>query len=123
MFNGENCPPVVSCEFAHNNSWYVTFETDDDAQRAWQFLREEVREFQGKPIMARIKAKPIHPRIGLPVPSVKNGFRNTPAPPAAFDPSNAYPPTPQRFVFANGTPPPQYSNHQMHVYVSFNLFF
>lgn len=46
LFSGENCPKCISCEFAHNNSWYVTFESDEDAQRAYRFLREEVREFQ-----------------------------------------------------------------------------
>lgn len=47
----ENCPRFVSCEFAHNNSWYVVFESEDDAQRAYQYLREEVGFFLGKPIM------------------------------------------------------------------------
>jgi hypothetical protein len=48
LFSGEGCPRLISCEFAHNNSWYVTFESDEDAQRAYRFLREEVREFQVK---------------------------------------------------------------------------
>ncbi|XP_071101169.1 la-related protein 4-like isoform X1 [Haliotis cracherodii] len=73
LFKGENCPPFVNCEFAHNNSWYVTFESDEDAQRAYQFLREEVRTFLDRPIMARIKAKPLIrstfvPRNGMKVP-------------------------------------------------------
>nr|CAD7424692.1 unnamed protein product [Timema monikensis] len=46
VLRGEGCPRLISCEFAHNNSWYVTFESDEDAQRAYRFLREEVREFQ-----------------------------------------------------------------------------
>ncbi|XP_071990841.1 la-related protein 4 isoform X1 [Engystomops pustulosus] len=56
LFDNENCPNVISCEFAHNNNWYVTFQSDTDAQQAFKYLREEVKTFQDKPIMARIKA-------------------------------------------------------------------
>ncbi|XP_054905647.1 la-related protein 4 isoform X3 [Poeciliopsis prolifica] len=56
LFKNENCPKVISVEFAHNNNWYVTFQSDTDAQQAYKYLREEVKTFQGKPIMARIKA-------------------------------------------------------------------
>ncbi|KAK0093810.1 hypothetical protein PV326_012578 [Microctonus aethiopoides] len=121
LFSGEGCPRLISCEFAHNNSWYVTFESDEDAQKAYRFLREEVREFQGKPIMARIKAKPMN---RLPIPTVanvggiKNGYR-TPPPQPVYDPSS-YPPGQQRFLYTNGTTIPQntmppYPN-QVHVY-------
>ncbi|XP_040569498.1 uncharacterized protein Larp4B isoform X1 [Lepeophtheirus salmonis] len=60
IFSGDNCPKFVSCEFAHNNSWYVTFESDSDAQEAFKYLREEVKEFKGTPICARIKSKPMN---------------------------------------------------------------
>ncbi|KAI4491665.1 PREDICTED: la-related protein CG11505 isoform X1 [Polistes canadensis] len=121
LFSGEGCPRFISCEFAHNSSWYVTFESDEDAQKAYRFLREEVREFQGKPIMARIKAKPMN-RLPIPVVAgvggIKNGYR-TPPPPPVYDPSN-YTAGQQRFLYPNGTTIPQttlppYAN-QVHVY-------
>ncbi|XP_035309637.1 la-related protein 4-like isoform X2 [Cricetulus griseus] len=59
LFKNGNCPKVISCEFAQNSTWYVTFQSDTDAQQAFQYLREEVKTFQGKPIMARIKATAI----------------------------------------------------------------
>lgn len=74
---GDKCPQFMSCEFAHNSSWYVTFESDEDAQQAYRYLREEVRSFQGKPIMARIKAKPISRASFLP--PYKNGLRHQPS--------------------------------------------
>ncbi|XP_035244273.1 la-related protein 4-like isoform X1 [Anguilla anguilla] len=56
LFKSDDCPKVLSVEFAHNNNWYITFQSDTDAQQAYRYLREEVKTFQGKPIMARIKA-------------------------------------------------------------------
>lgn len=46
LFSGESCPKFISCEFAHNTSWYVAFESDEDAQAAYAYLREEVKTFQ-----------------------------------------------------------------------------
>ncbi|XP_028262151.1 la-related protein 4 [Parambassis ranga] len=56
LFKSESCPKVLSAEFAHNSNWYITFQSDMDALQAYRYLREEVKMFQGKPIMARIKA-------------------------------------------------------------------
>jgi len=82
LFSGGNCPRIVSCEFSLNNSWYVTFDSDDDAQRAYRYLREEIREFKGHPIMARIKAKPMNRTTttwrennSKPPGAVANGYR------------------------------------------------
>lgn len=68
LFQSVNCPKVLSAEFAHNSNWYITFQSDMDALQAYRYLREEVKTFQGKPIMARIKA--INTFFG------KNGFRS-----------------------------------------------
>ncbi|XP_065655707.1 uncharacterized protein LOC100211173 isoform X5 [Hydra vulgaris] len=57
LFDHPNCPKWSSFEFAHNDSWYVTFECEEDAKRAYRHLREEVQCFKGRPLMARIKAK------------------------------------------------------------------
>ncbi|KAM9408218.1 la-related protein 4 [Pholidichthys leucotaenia] len=56
LFKSKSCPKVLNVEFAHNSSWYITFQSDVDALQAHKYLREEVKTFQGKPIMARIKA-------------------------------------------------------------------
>ncbi|XP_040015275.1 la-related protein 4 isoform X2 [Xiphias gladius] len=68
LFKSVNCPKVLCAEFAHNSNWYITFQSDMDALQAYRYLREEVKMFQGKPIMARIKA--INTFFG------KNGFRS-----------------------------------------------
>ena len=54
MFRGDGCPPFLDCVFAHNDSWYVTFSNEEEAHRAYLYLRETVRTFQGKPIMVSL---------------------------------------------------------------------
>lgn len=86
LFKNDNCPKVISVEFAHNNNWYITFQSDTDAQqvsspvlsclwvfsenvapcidmlfshvlpKAYKYLREEVKTFQGKPIMVSLSS-------------------------------------------------------------------
>lgn len=55
MFSSENCPKFSRCEFAHNNSWYVLFDSDEDTQKAYRYLREEAKTFNGKPVMVSFK--------------------------------------------------------------------
>ncbi|XP_037084914.1 la-related protein Larp4B-like [Pollicipes pollicipes] len=107
IFESPNCPKVVNVQNARlNNSWYVNFESDEDAQMAYRYLREEVRCFQGKPIMARIKAQPIINRMYNPPPSAaKNGFVAAPGggePPAAYQVNGSVPAG--RYTYTVGTP-------------------
>ncbi|XP_046859159.1 la-related protein 4B-like [Xenia sp. Carnegie-2017] len=76
LFSGEGCPKYVSCEPANNNYWYIQFVSEECAQKAYRYLREDVKTFKGKPIMARIKAKPI-PRAASNY-GQKNGLQQAP---------------------------------------------
>ena len=40
-----NCPPCHQCESAGNDSWYVTFNNEEEAQKALQYLKIEIQTF------------------------------------------------------------------------------
>lgn len=42
----ETLPKMLSCDYAHNNVWYLTFESDDDAQKAYHYIRDHVKEYK-----------------------------------------------------------------------------
>ncbi|CAD5210437.1 unnamed protein product [Bursaphelenchus xylophilus] len=51
----DDCVNYVSLSYGLNNSWYVTFATEEDTQKAFMHLQSLGRTFRGKPIYARIK--------------------------------------------------------------------
>ncbi|KAE9554913.1 hypothetical protein FO519_001878 [Halicephalobus sp. NKZ332] len=56
MFIG--CPKYISLSYGLNNSWYVTFETEEATQLAFLHLQNLRKSFNGKQICVRIKTGP-----------------------------------------------------------------
>ncbi len=44
LFKNDDCPKVISVEFAHNNNWYITFQSDTDAQQVWVCFYLEIKQ-------------------------------------------------------------------------------
>ena len=81
---------------------YVTFDSDEDAQKAYRFLREEVRTYKGQPIMARIKSKPMNRTTTYPGGS---GGKAAPPPNGFRQPTSAVTSPGQSAALAPSTPP------------------
>lgn len=61
IFDESKCPvKLEKCESTHNQSYYLYFHGDEDAQKAMTYLRDELVYYPSTqiPILARIKAKP-----------------------------------------------------------------
>ncbi|KAK3714108.1 hypothetical protein QZH41_017938, partial [Actinostola sp. cb2023] len=102
LFEGEGCPKHSKCEFVGNDYWYIHFDDEDSAQKAYKYLREEVRTFKGKPIMARIKANTIHQappkNVAHSSPQVDSSVITTPPHQAPmYSPRFQFPPVPPIF--------------------------
>ncbi|XP_031568865.1 la-related protein 4B-like isoform X2 [Actinia tenebrosa] len=113
LFEGEGCPKHVKCEFVGNDYWYIHFENEDCAQKAYEYLREEVKTFKGKPIMARMKANAIHstatPKSVPSTPPQMDNTVITPPHQATMFTRFQYPPVQPMFNSAQQYGPPFYA--------------
>jgi len=128
LFLNEHCPvPAVACERALNSAtsdcWYITFNSEDDAQNAFLYLTRENVSIRGQKVLARMKArlwqKPssvpsTHPSTPVSPPISNNNSGATSPPPL---PLSAQQQQPSIQTYPNSTfvpqqqVPPQYSSH------------
>ena len=38
LFASDKCPNYSSCEFADNDCWYITFDSEEDTQKVWLYI-------------------------------------------------------------------------------------
>ena len=135
LFINEHCPvSAVACEKALESGtsgcWYITFNSEDDAQNAFLYLTRENVSIRGQKVLARMKARlwqkpsssvpstnPTTP-VSPPITNNNGGATSPPPPPSAQQSMLTYPnPTfvPQQQQQQQQQPPqqgpPQYSSH------------
>ena len=143
LFLNEHCPvPAVACERVLNSGtsacWYITFNSEDDAQNAFLYLTRENVSIRGQKVLARMKAllwqKPssvpsTHPTTPVSPPITSNNSGATSPPPQPLSaqqqqqsqpiqtyPNSAFVPQQQQ----QQQVPPQYSSHPQQQQQQFN---
>ncbi|CAJ0962594.1 unnamed protein product, partial [Mesorhabditis belari] len=101
-------PSYVSLRYGLNNSWYVTYNTEEETQEAYLHLQNSGASINGKPVCARIKT-------GGPPSSELYPERSTSSvPPMAPSPTNDLPVTTAQTpstCSSNPAPPPAQYTH------------
>ncbi|CAF1220241.1 unnamed protein product [Adineta steineri] len=136
LFLNEHCPvPALACERAlesgTSDCWYITFNSEDDAQNAFLYLTRENVSIRGHKVLARMKARlwqkpssvpstnPSTP-VSPPVSTNNSGATSPPPPPQQQQQqqqpiqtyqNSAFVPQQQQQQQVQPPPPPQYSSH------------